>query len=355
MKPRVLTALPIVCQKKRGVLGLVLAGLVVALTLFPSQRSVSAQTQASGGYRVLKKTILGGTAGWDYLSMDSANRHLFIGRMQYIDVFDVDTDKVAAKLNIADVGGISLVPEFNRGFTNGGNGVSRIIDLKTLRQVGTVKNGTDPDSYAYDPLAKRVFFMQSAGHAATAIDAASGKFIGTLPLGGQPEFAVSDGKGHIFVNITDKNQMLEFDAQSLKVLHRWSLAPCEGPSGLSMDREHRRLFSACDNEMMAVMDADSGRVVATLPTGAGTDASVFDPATQNAFASAGGCGELTVIHEYSPDEYRVVQNVPTASGARTMALDTQTHDILLVTAAHGHGATHNEILPHTFQVLVVGR
>jgi hypothetical protein len=197
--------------------------------------------------------------------------------------------------------------------------------------------------------------MNSAGASATALNAADGAIVGTIALGGQPEFTVSDGKGKIFVNITDKNEMLEFDGQTLKVLHRWPLAPCEGPSGLSMDRKNRRLFSACDNQKMVVMDADSGKVIAALRTGAGTDASLFDPYTGNAFASAGGAGTLTVIHEDSPDKFRVVEDVDTQSGARTMALDTKTHNVLLVTARHGHGSTHLDVLPNTFVVLVVGK
>ena len=224
--------------------------------------------------------------------------------------------------------------------------------LKTIPLSGT---GKFPDSYAYDEATKRLFIMDSAGNDTTAVNAATGTVVGTVQLQGQLEFCVSDGKGYIFVNITDKNQILEFDARTLKVLHRWSLGACEGPSGLSMDRENRRLFSACDNEKMAVMNADTGRVIALLPTGAGTDASVYDPATHNAFASAGGCGELTVIHEDTPNKFRMLQNVPTASGTRTMALDTKTRDILLVTAGHGHGATYEQILPNSFVVLVVGQ
>ena len=166
---------------------------------------------------------------------------------------------------------------------------------------------------------------------------------------------MADGKGKIFVNITDKNQILEFDGKTLEVLHRWSLAPGEGPSGLSIDRRNRRLFSVCDNQKLVVMDADTGKVIATPAVGAGTDASLFDPDTRNAFASAGGSATLTVIHEDSPDQFRVVDNVPTQSGARTMALDTKTHNILLVTARHGHGATHAQVLPNTFVVLVVGK
>ncbi len=197
--------------------------------------------------------------------------------------------------------------------------------------------------------------MNSAGASATAINAANGTVAGTVTLNGQPEFVVADGKGKLYINITDKNEISEVDAESLKVLHSWSLAPGEGPSGISMDRKNRRLFLACDNQKMIVMNADTGKVVAALPTGAGTDASLFDADTMNAFASAGGSGTLTVIHEDSPDKYRVLEDVPTQSGARTMALDTKTHNVLLATARHGHGSTHLDVLPNTFVVLVVGK
>ena len=331
--------------------GVALTGLVVSAT-----QAVSAE-QAQSGYH-LKKTIhLPGTEGWDYISIDSTARRLYVGRGQYLQVVDIDTGRVIKQLTgMPGVHGVALVPELHRGFTvNGEDNSSTMLDLDGLKAVARIETGKVPDSYTYDQTTRRVFIMNSAGNDATVIDAAAGSAVGTVPLDGQPEFTVSDGKGEVFVNITDKNEMLTFDANTLKVLHRWPLTSCEGPSGLSMDREHRRLFAACDNQTMVVMDADNGKVVAALPTGAGTDASVFDPSTQNAFASAGGCGNLTVIHEDSPDHFRVLDNVPTASGARTMTLDEKTHDVLLVTARHGHGATYRELLPDTFVVLVVGK
>ncbi len=341
---------------RRLIFGALFVGLILgALYLFSPPQAVSARPEAPR-YHVLKTILLGGTEGWDYISMDSAARQLFIGRHTYMDVVNVDTGKLVAKLTgMPGVHGIRLVPQLDRGFTvNSDNDTSTILDLKTLKKIGTLKTGPDPDSYAYDPPTRRVFIMNSSGSGATAVDAATGKVVGTIPFGGQPEFSLSDGKGHIFVNITNKNQMLEFDAQTLRVLHRWSLSPCEGASGLSMDRNSRRLFTVCDNEKMVVMNADTGKIVAVLPTGAGDDCSIFDPHTHNAFASNGGCGTLTVIHEYSPDTFRVIQTVSTAPGARTMALDTKTHDILLVTARFGHGSTHTDILPNTFKVIVVG-
>jgi DNA-binding beta-propeller fold protein YncE len=327
-------------------------GSLVLLTLGLS----AAASAGSSGYHIVKKITLDGTEGWDYISMDSDRRQLYIGRATHLDVVNVDSGKVVAKLTgMPGVHGIALAPDLGHGFTVEANNTISLIDLKSLTKIATIHGGEDPDSYTYDELTKRVFIMNSAGADATAINAADGTIAGTVSLGGQPEFSVSDGKGGIFVNITDKNQVVEFDAQALKVRHRWSLAPCEGPSGLSMDRKSRRLFSVCDNQQMVVMNADTGVVVASLHIGSGADASLFDPATQNAFASAGGCGTLAVIHEDSPDRFTVVEDVPTQAGARTMALDTKTHNVLLVTARHGHGSTHEDILPNTFVVLVVGK
>jgi DNA-binding beta-propeller fold protein YncE len=334
----------------------VLLILVVAFIIDSSAQNASAEPSPSE-YHLLKTIPVGGTEGWDYVTMDSDSRRLYIGRDDHLDVVDVDAGKVVGKVTgLSHVHGVVLAPDLGRGFTSDGESdTSTIVDLKTLNKIGTVKTGKDPDSFVYDQVTKRVFIMNSAGNNATAINAVEGTLAGTVALDGQPEFAVADGHGKVFVNITDKNQIIEFDGKTLEVLHRWSLAPGEGPSGLAMDRTHRRLFSVCDNLMMVVMDADTGKVIATPPVGAGTDASLFDPDTGNAFASAGGSATLTVIHEESPDRFQVIDNVQTQSGARTMTLDTKTHNVLLVTARHGHGATHSLVLPNTFVVLVVGR
>jgi DNA-binding beta-propeller fold protein YncE len=332
------------------------ASLILAVTLI---QAGSAQDTPPGpsGYRLLKMISIGGTEGWDYVTMDSEARRLYIGRDDHIDVVDVDAGTVMAKIvGLSHTHGIVLAPDLGRGFTSDGeSNTSTIVELKTLKKIGTVKTGKDPDSFVYDEVTKRVFIMNSAGADVTAINAADGTVAGTLALDGQPEAGVADGHGRIFVNITDKDQIVEFDARTLKILHRWPLAPGEGPSGLAIDRKNRRLFSVCDNQKMVVMDADNGKVIATPGVGAGTDASLFDPDTGNAFASAGGSATLTVIHEDSPDQFRVVDNVATQSGARTMTLDSKTHNVLLVTARHGHGATHALVLPNTFVVLVVGK
>lgn len=288
--------------------------------------------------------------------MDSAARRLYIGASDHVEVVDVDSGTVAGKIgDLADVHGVALAPDLGRGFTvNGDTNSSTIIDLKTLKKIGDVKTGKSPDSMSYDGVTKRVFIMNVEDKTATAINAANGTVAGTVALGGRPEFAVADGKGSVFVNITDKSEMLEFDGRKLVAIHRWSLAPCDTPSGLSMDQKNRRLFSVCQNKMMVIMNADNGRVVATPAIGEGVDASVFDPNTQLAFASNGE-GTLSVIHEDSPDKFTVMDKVPTQFGARTMALDTKTHNILLVTGKRGPGPGGLAARPNTFVVLVVGK
>ena len=329
-------------------------GLAVSLLLAGFARAIPPAPGPSG-YHIVKRIAIGGTEGWDYATVDSAARRLYIGREKHIDVVDIDAGTVVNKIP-GGGSGLLPVPELGRGFaTSGDAGTVRIVDLKTLAIIGTVKTGKDPDSFAYDDVNKRVFIMNSASANATAINAADGTVAGTIALEGQPEFVVADGKGSIFINITDKNQIVEVDGKTLKVVHRWPLAPGEGPSGLAMDRKNRRLFSACDNLKMIVMNADTGKVVADLHTGAGTDAALFDPETGNAFASAGGSATLTVIHEDSPDKFRVLEDIDTQSGARTMALDAKTSNVLVITARHGHGSTHLDVLPNTFVAIVVGK
>ena len=326
---------------------LLFAGFVRALPASPD----------SSGYHIIKKITTGGTEGWDYISMDSDARLAYIGREDHVDVVNVDSGKVVGKVaGLMGTSGLLPVPEFGRGYAmNGDAGNVVIVDLKTLAKIGTVKAGKDPDSFTYEPVTKRVFVMNSSSANATAINAKEGTVAGTVALEGQPEAAVSDGKGKVYVNITDKDQIAEVDAETLKVTHRWPLVQGTGPSGLAIDRKNRRLFSACDNQRMVIMDADSGKVLAALRTGAGTDGAGFDPETGNAFASAGGAGTLTIIHEDSPDKFRVLEEIDTQSGARTMTVDSKTHNVLVVTARHGHGSTHNMVLPDTFVVLVVGK
>ena len=232
--------------------------------------------------------------------------------------------------------GIALAPELGRGFTsNGREGTVSIFDLKTLATSSKVKVGDNPDAILYDPATKRVFTFNGRSQDSTAIDAANGKVLGTIKLDGKPEFAASDAKGEIFVNIEDKSELTAIDPNKLEVKAKWPLAPCTEPSGLSIDRKNRRLFVGCDNKMMAVVDADSGKVLATPAIGEGVDATAFDAGTGLAFASCGGDGVLTVVKEESPDKFSVAENVTTQKGARTLALDSKTHNVFVVTAQFG--------------------
>jgi DNA-binding beta-propeller fold protein YncE len=317
------------------------------------------------GLHVVNTYKIGGEGWWDYLTIDPASRHLFLSRGTHVMVIDADSGKMLGDIpDTQGVHGIALDADNGRGFTsNGREGTVTIFDLNTFKPLDKVKDvGENPDAILFDPATKRVFTMNGRSHDTTAIDAASGKIVGKIPLGGKPEFGVSTGAGEVFVNIEDKSELVVFDPKDLKVKSRWPLAPCQEPSGLAMDMKSRRLFVGCDNKMMAVVDADSGKVIATTPIGEGVDANRFDPDTQLAFASCGD-GSLTVVHEDSPNKFSVVQSVATARGARTMTLDPKTHQVYLVTAKFGPppAATASNphprpaMLPDSFMVLVVGK
>jgi hypothetical protein len=327
--------------------------------------AIAATTAAAApGYKVVNTYKVGGDGGWDYLTADAESRRLYISRATHVIVLDLDSGKTVG--DIADtpgVHGIAVAPELGRGFTsNGRENTVSIFDLKTLATSSKVKVGDNPDAILYDPATKRVFTFNGKSQNATAIDATNGKVLGTIKLDGKPEFAASDGKGMVFVNIEDKSELTEIDANKLEVKTKWGLAPCQEPSGLSMDKKNRRLFAGCDNKMMAVVDADSGKVLATPAIGDGVDATAFDDGTGSAFASCGE-GVLTVVQEESPDKFTVAQNVPTQQGARTLALDSKTHNVYVVTAKFGPppAATADNphprrtILPDTFVVLVLNK
>jgi YVTN family beta-propeller protein len=291
----------------------------------------------SPGYRVTKKLEIGGDGGWDYLIVDSPARRLYVSRGTRVMVLDADSGAPIGEIpNTEGVHGIALAPELSRGFTSNGRASTiTIFDLKTLKVLGEVKStGENPDAIIYDSASRRVFAFNGRSGNATVIDAATGSVAGTIDLGGQPEFAASDGAGRVFVNLEDKSTIAEIDSKKLSVLKRWPLAPCEEPSGMAVDRKHGRLFVGCRNKMMAMVDAGSGKVVATVPIGEGVDANGFDPGTGLAFASSGD-GTLTVAKADGADRYVVAQVVQTEPRARTMALDEKTHKIFLPTAQFG--------------------
>ena len=335
----------------------------VLFHLFVVSLAISALA-ADAGYHLINTYKIGGEGGWDYLTIDSAARRLYISRATHVIVLDVDSGKQVGDIpDTPGVHGIALAPEFNRGFiSDGREGMVTVFDMQSLKPITKVKAGDNPDAILYDPASKRVFAFNGHSHDATAIDAAKGTVVGTIKLEGKPEFAQSDGKGEIFVNIEDKSQIDAIDPQKLEVKARWPLTPCEEPSGLAIDRGNRRLFAGCDNKIMAVVDADSGKVIATPAIGDGVDANGFDPETSFAFASCGQ-GVLTIVKEESPDKFIVVQNVETQAGARTMALDEKTHNVVVVTAKFGpppaptvdNPHPRRTILPDTFVALVYGR
>jgi YVTN family beta-propeller protein len=353
-------------------LAVLLALILAALSLTSATKSARGGTSASAsaiapgsGYHLLKKVPLGGEGGWDYLAFDSPTRRLFISRATKVVVLNVDTGTVAGEIpNTDGVHGIAFAPELDRGFTsNGRANTVTIFDLQSLQIIGSAKTGMNPDAIVYDPASKRVFTMNGHSNDATAIDAATGNVLGTIPVTGKPEFAVADGAGHVYVNIEDKSEELQIDTQSLQVTAQWPLAPCQEPSGLAMDVAHRRLFAGCHNQMMAVVDADSGKVIATPAIGDGVDANAFDPGTGFAFASNGQSATLTVVHEDAPDKFSVVENVATEKGARTMALDLKSHEVYLVTAdfapappsANENPRPRMMAVPGTFVVLIYAK
>jgi len=335
-----------------------------ALALLAAAAPLAAQ--APQPYHVAKQIALGGEGGWDYLAIDTVARRLYVSHGTRVEVVDLRGDTVVGFVpNTPGVHGIAIANELGRGFTsNGRDSTVTIFDLKTLAALGTVNVGArNPDAILYEPASRRVFTMNGGSGNATAIDAATGTVAGMVALNGRPEFGVADGRGMIYVNLEDSSAIVAVNARTLQVEARWPLSPCEGPSGLAMDRVHRRLFAGCSNRLMAVVDADKGRVITLLPIGQGVDANRFDPGTAFAFASCGRDSVLTVVHEDDPDHFTVVANVPTRPGARTMEVDLTTHRVFLSTAQFGPAPAPTperprprpSIVPGSFMVLVLER
>ena len=308
---------------------------------------LGAQTRAAHPYHVTRQLKLGGDGRWDYIVLDTASNRLFIARQDRVMVVDPDDGKLLGEVRGLDgAHGVALDYATNHGFaTSGHDGTALMFDLKTLQTLGRARAGDGADAILYDPASKKVFTFNGDAHSSTVVDAASGKAIGNIDLGGKPEFGVSAGDGKLYVDIEDRAEIAEIDAAAQKVTRRWSLAPCTEPTGLAIDRAHHRLFSGCHNKVMAISDATAGKVIATVPIGGGVDGDAFDPGTGLAFSSDGE-GTVTVVHQDSPTKYRVVSTVPTKRGARTMALDPRTHRIFTVTADLGPPPAPTEAQPH---------
>jgi DNA-binding beta-propeller fold protein YncE len=305
----------------------------------------STPTPSTGGYSILKRIPVAGQGGFDYLTVDESARRLYVSHETQVEVLDIDSlTWVGSIPKTPGVHGIAIAPELGRGFvSNGQASTVTIFDLKTLKPIADVPTGKKPDAIIYDPATARVFAFNGASNSATAINAASGKVAGTVDLKGGPEYAAADGKGFVYNNLEDESQLLKINSRELKVEQRWPTAPCASPSSMAMDRTNRRLFLGCRSKVMAVVDADSGKVITTLPIGDHVDATAFDPATKLIFNSNGE-GTITVIHQDSADKYSFVETVKTAPRAKTMALDPKTHRLFLSTAENGQ-----------FEVLVVGQ
>jgi len=315
------------------------------------------------GYKVSQKLGIGGEGGWDYVTVDPAARRVYVSHATKVVVLDADGGNVVGEIpDTPGVHGIALAPELNRGFvSNGRSSTITIFDMKTLKRIEDVKStGENPDAILYDPASRRVLAFNGRTGNATVLDASSGKVEGTISLAGKPEFAASDGAGRVFVNIEDKSTIAQIDPRKMTVEKTWPLAPCEEPSGMAIDRAHGRLFVGCGNKLMAVVDAGSGKVVATVPIGAGVDANAYDPGTGFAFASCGD-GTLTVAAAEGSDKYVVAQKLETQRGARTMGLDEKTHAVFLPTAQFGPPPSPSaenprprpSLVPGSFVVLVV--
>lgn len=310
------------------------------------------------GHRVVRKVEVGGEGGWDYLTFESASRRLYIPRSTRVMIFDADSLASVGEFsnaNTTGIHGVAIAPELSRGFTsNGRSNTVTIFDTKTLKTIADVKvTGENPDAILYEPVNKRVFAFNGRTANATVIEAGTGEVAGTIALDGKPEFAASDERGRVFVNIEDKNTVTVIDARKLTVENRWPLAPCVEPTGLAIDREHKRLFAGCHNKLMMVMDSSSGKVVASVPIGEGVDANAFDSGAGLAFASCGD-GTLTIARADGADKYRVVETVATQQGARTMALDEKTHAIVLATAQFGPPPTPTPDNPNPRRTMVPG-
>ena len=305
----------------------------------------SAFAVADGNNRIIKKIPIPGQGGWDYLIVDEGARRLYVSHGTQVEVLDVDSGAIVGKIpNTLGVHGIALAPELGRGFVSDGQTATvTIFNLKTLETLGQVPTGKKPDGIIFDPATSQVFAFNGGSNSVTVISAADGKVAGTVDLGGGPEFAVADGKGYVFNNLEDQNQVVKIDSKKLVVEQRWPLAPCEAPSSIAMDRPNRRLFIGCRSKVMAVVDADSGKVITTVPIGDHVDATAFDPDSRLIFNSNGE-GTITVVRQDTPDKYSVVETVKTLPKAKTMALDPKTHHLFLSTAEEGQ-----------FEVLVVGK
>jgi DNA-binding beta-propeller fold protein YncE len=307
----------------------------------------------------------GGREYFDYITLDPDSRRLYLSHGTEVLVVNADSGEKEGKISgLKQSHGIALVPQLGRGFiSDGAQGKAIIFDLRTLKVVGEANAAADADCIIYDPASKRVFTFNGDSHSATVIDASTGKHVGSIDLGGAPEFAVADGQGNIYNNLEDKNEVLAIDSRAMKVRSRWPIAPAGAPAPIAMDREHRRLFVAGrEPAMLVVMNADDGKVIQSFPISGGADADVYDSKTGLIFVSTRE-GWVHIFHEDSPDHYSAAGKVKTQSGAKTMAYDSKTGRLFVDTADFGKAPEPTKEDPHprspaipgTFRLLVYSR
>lgn len=297
------------------------------------------------------------SGGWDYILADPASDKLYVSHGIQVNVLDKNSgDSLGFIPNTIGVHGIALVHPLQKGFiSNGRSNNVTVFDLNSLQVKDSIATGQNPDAIFYDDYSKKIITCNGKSNNISVIDPATDKVIATIDVKGKPETAVSDGEGNIYINNEDKSEIEVVDTKTMKLIHSWSITPGESPSGLSIDRKTKRLFAGCDNRLLTVMDAATGKVVATVPIGDGCDGTAFDASLQTVYSSNGE-GTLTVIKEVSKDKYEVVKNVPTKRGARTLSVDVSSHYIYLPTADFGTpaaGERRPPMIPGTFQVLVV--
>ncbi len=337
--------------------------LISASLLFLSL-SVSAQTNPSG-ITLIKKTVIGGTGGWDYVFISTEDRHLYLSHGNQVEVVNADTHEMIGVIpDTKGVHGIAAIPSLGKGYiTNGKADNVTVFDIKTLKVTSLIPAGTNPDALLYDQFSKRVFIFNNDSKNVTVIDAKMDTVITTIDLGGNPEAGVSNDKGLIYVNLEDANEIVVFESKTLTVKNRFKLSPGEQPTGIAMDKKSHRLFSACRaSQLMMILDADNGKIVAQLPIGKGVDGAGFDDVSKLIYSSNGD-GTLTVIKEVSRDKFEVLDNIQTEQGARTMTFDSKTKHVFTTTPQFGAtpaATTENPrprpaILPGTFMLLEYGK
>jgi YVTN family beta-propeller protein len=332
-----------------------------ALALCIACLAAATSFAGAASYQVAQRFPLGGDGGWDYLSVDSPQHLLYLSRATHVAILDTQTGKIVGDIgDVPGVHGIAIAADVGRGYISAGKADQvKVFDLNTWKIIAGIAVGSKPDAILYDQGTRQIFAFNGHSDNVSVIDASTDRVVDTVALGGAPEFARADGEGNIFVNIEDRNELVQLSAKSRKVMARWSLPGCDGPTGLALDAGHHRSFSVCANAVMTILNTATGKAVATLPIGKGVDGADFDSGSQNAF-SANGEGTLTIVHESDPDHFAVIQTLSTAQGARTVALDPSTHELFLPTANFGAAKptlidAHPKppILPGSFFVLAV--